>query len=277
MSDTERPPDPAPASTSAPGDGGILVDDGLDLPPPPPPESPSGNGDDEKVMSLVEHLTELRYRLIASIAAIALCSCATLYFAGPLTRMILSTAPKVQFIALTPMEVFFTEMKIGLLAALILSVPVITWQIWAFIRPGLKTDEAKVLSALGPATTVLFFMGCLFAYKIVVPTGVDFLSTFTLEGVTAQYSLDNYTSFVLFLTLAMGLIFESPVVIIFLARLGIVTAKGLAARRKIVILGCFIVAAVITPTPDMVTQTLVAVPMWGLFEATLLTLRFLGW
>ena len=91
MSDTERPPDPAPASTSAPGDGapaggvsaagGFLVDDGLDLPPPPPPESPSGNGDEEKVMSLVEHLTELRYRLIASIVAIALCSCATLYFA----------------------------------------------------------------------------------------------------------------------------------------------------------------------------------------------------
>jgi sec-independent protein translocase protein TatC len=252
-----------------------IMDDGLDVPPPPPPGS--DDGDEEHTMTLVEHLTELRYRILMGLAGIALAACATLYWSGPLTRMILKTAPKVQFIALSPMEVFFTQMKIGLLAALILAVPMITWQIWAFVRPGLKADEAKLLSALGPITSVLFFAGATFAYKLVIPVGVDFLSTFTLEGVVAQYSLENYTSFVLYLVLAMGLIFESPVVIVFLARLGIVTSESLRARRKITILVCFIVAAVITPTPDMVTQTLVALPMWALFEATLIALRFLGW
>lgn len=269
MTDSERP-------DSSPGD--VNADDGLELPPPPAPEPQKPEDPtDEHTMTLVEHLTELRYRILFALGAILVCGCATLYHSSALTRMILATAPKVQFIALTPMEVFFTQMKIGLLAALILAVPVITWQLWAFIRPGLKSDEAAILSALGPATTLLFFAGCAFAFKIVVPTGVDFLSTFTLEGVVAQYSLEAYTSFVLFLTLAMGLIFEAPVVIVFLARLGLVTSTGLAARRKIVILGCFIVAAVLTPTPDMVTQTLVAVPMWLLFEGTLITLRFLGW
>lgn len=270
MTDPDRP-------DAAPGDAN--PDDGLELPPPPAAEPPKPEAGDEQVMTLVEHLSELRYRILFALGAILAIGCVTLYHSSALTRLVLATAPKakVQFIALTPMEIFFTQMKIGLLAALIIAVPVITWQIWAFIRPGLKSDEAAILSALGPATTILFFAGCLFAFKIVVPTGVDFLSTFTLEGVVAQYSLEAYTSFVLFLTLAMGLIFEAPVIIVFLARLGIVTSGGLAARRKIVILGCFIVAAVLTPTPDMVTQTLVAVPMWLLFEGTLITLRFLGW
>lgn len=287
--DEAPPPEPPLSVPHAPADFGV-PDDGLEAPRPllgggsgsGSGGSGSGSGPDpadgaEEVMTLVEHLTELRYRILFALAAIALGCCGTLYYSNALTQMILRTAPKVQFIALTPMEVFFTQMKIGFLAALILAVPVMTWQVWAFIRPGLKSDEAKILSALGPATTVLFFTGTAFAYKIVIPTGVNYLSTFTLEGVVAQYSLEAYTSFVLYLVLAMGLIFEAPVVLIFLARLGLVTSSGLAARRKIVILGCFIVAAVLTPTPDMVTQTLVAVPMWFLFEGTLVTLRFLGW
>lgn len=272
MTDLERPEPPgAPALESPPA----LADDGLDVASPVP--HVSDEGEEEQVMTLVEHLTELRTRILLSLAGILVAACFTLYYSSALTRMILTTAPKVQFIALTPMEVFFTQVKIGLLAALIIAVPVITWQVWAFIRPGLKADEARVLSALGPATTALFFAGTSFAYKIVIPTGVDFLSTFTLEGVVAQYSLEAYTSFVLFLVLAMGLIFEAPVIIVFLARLGLVTSAGLSAKRKLVILACFIAAAVITPTPDMVTQSLVAVPMWILFEGTLIALRFLGW
>jgi len=293
MTDSDRPDD---SSKHAPGDGPPqppaepplpaapppparrdpafeIVDDGLDVPPPRPPGS--DEGDNEHVMTLVEHLTELRYRILMALAWIALAACVTLYYSAPLTRMILATASKVQFIALSPMEIFFTEMKIGLLAALIVAVPAITWQIWGFIRPGLKKDEAKILSALGPITSLLFFLGALFAYKLVIPFGVDFLATFTLEGVVAQYSLEGYTSFVLYLTLTMGLIFESPVVLVFLAKLGLVSSTSLAERRKIVILTCFIVAAVVTPTPDMVTQTLVALPMWALFELTLVGLRFL--
>ena len=286
MSDTEKPsdtdkPDPvhqAPGDAAPPPDNRPaiepeIVDDGLDLPPPPPPSD--NDGDDEHTMTLVEHLTELRYRILMALGWIALAACVTLYFSAPLTRMILSTASKVQFIALSPMEIFFTEMKIGLLAALILAVPAITWQVWGFIRPGLKPEEAKILSALGPVTSILFFIGAMFAYKLVIPFGVDFLATFQLEGVVAQYSLEGYTSFVLYLTLTMGLIFESPVVLLFLAKIGIVSSESLAARRKIVILMCFIIAAVVTPTPDMVTQTLVALPMWALFEGTLLLLRWL--
>lgn len=254
----------------------MLADDGLDVPPPPRSHGVD-EGEDEKVMTLVEHLSELRMRILISLGSVIVAAVFTLYHAGFLTRMILATAPKVKFIALTPMEVFFTELKIGLLSALIAVVPIITWQIWAFIRPGLKADEARIVRWLAPVTSGLFITGALFAFKVVIPLGVDFLSSFELEGVTEQYSLEAYTSFVLFFVFALGVVFEAPIVLIFLARLGLVTSKGLAERRRYVILGCFVAAAIITPTPDMVTQSLVAIPLWLLFEGTLVALAILGW
>lgn len=253
----------------------MLADDGLDVAPPPLPGS--DEGDEEKVMTLVEHLSELRTRILLALGSVIVAAVFTLYHAGTLTRMILATAPRVKFIALTPMEVFFTELKIGLISALIIAVPVITWQIWAFIRPGLKAGEARIVFWLAPLTSGLFIAGGLFAFLVVVPLGVDFLSSFQLEGVTEQYSLAAYTGFVLFFVLALGVVFESPIVILFLARLGIVTSRGLSERRRYVILGCFVAAAIITPTPDMVTQSLVAIPLWLLFEGTLIALKILGW
>jgi sec-independent protein translocase protein TatC len=252
----------------------VLADDGLDVPPPPPPGE---EGDEEKVMTLVEHLSELRMRILFALGSVIVAAVFTLYHSATLTKMILATAPKVKFIALTPMEVFFTQLKIGLISALIIAVPVITWQIWSFIRPGLKTDEARIVFWLAPLTSGLFITGGLFAFLVVIPLGVDFLSSFQLEGVTEQYSLEAYTSFVLFFVLSLGVVFESPIVILFLARLGIVTSRGLSERRRYVILGCFVAAAVITPTPDMVTQSLVAIPLWLLFEGTLIGLKILGW
>jgi sec-independent protein translocase protein TatC len=264
-------PDGPPAAGLPPPD-----DDGLSLVAPPPLVSDESGDDDERVMTLVEHLNELRTRILVSIAAVAVLAGFTLYHAARLTGAIVRTAPGVEFLALSPMEVFFTELKIGLLSAIILAVPVITWQVWGFIRPGLKRHERRFLRILVPATTVLFAAGAAFAFFVVIPVGVRFLSSFTLASVKPQYSLEAYTSFVLFLVLGLGAIFEAPVVIVAIARLGLVTSGALAERRRHVVLGCFIAAAIMTPTPDVVTQTLVAVPMWLLFESTLVALRVMG-
>jgi sec-independent protein translocase protein TatC len=275
VTDPEPPAEPRPFVRPRPEPApDPLGDDGLEVPPPLPGHD---DGDGEKVMTLVEHLSELRFRILASLGSVLVCACFTLYHSATLTEVILATAPKIQFIALTPMEVFFTQLKIGLLTALIAAVPMITWQIWAFVRPGLRDDEARAVGWFGPVTSVLFLVGGAFAFRVVIPVGVRFLSSFELPGVVSQYSLEAYTSFVLFMVLAMGLIFEAPVVILILARLGLVTSESLAARRRIVILGCFIAAALITPTPDMVTQSLVAIPLWLLFEGTLVALKILGW
>lgn len=273
MSDTDRPE--GPPAAPPPLEDPILADDGLDVPPP----SPHGaeEGDEEKVMTLVEHLSELRTRILIALGSVLVCGVFTLWHAATLTRLILGTASTVKFIALTPMAVFFTELKIGVISAVIASVPVISWQVWEFIRPGLKADERRVVGWLAPVTSGLFITGAFFAFKVVIPLGVEFLSSFQLAGVEEQYSLEAYTSFVLFFVLALGVVFEAPVVIVFLARLGLVTRTGLAERRRAVVLGCFIAAAIITPTPDMVTQTLVAVPLWLLFEGSLVALKLLGW
>jgi sec-independent protein translocase protein TatC len=144
---------------------------------------------------------------------------------------------------------------------------------WAFIRPGLKHGELAALRFIPPTASLLFVAGGSFAFLIVVPIGVKFLSSFVMDGVKSQYSLASYTSFVLFLVLAMGLLFECPLVLMLLARLGLVTKKSLVGRRRHIVLGCFVIAAVVTPTPDMITQSLVALPMWLLFEGTLFFMK----
>ncbi|MBI4860452.1 MAG: twin-arginine translocase subunit TatC [Candidatus Riflebacteria bacterium] len=264
----ETSPEPPPAERSDP-------DDGLAL--PGPDTTAVDGGDDEKVMSLTEHLTELRTRILTSLAAIALMACGTLWFSADLTRLIVRTAPKIDFIALTPMEVFYTELKIGLLTALILAIPVVFWQVWAFVRPGLKRSEQRVLKLVVPLASVLFAVGASFAYGVVVPLGVQFLASFSLDPVKPQYSLEAYTSFVLFFVLAFGLTFESPMLLLLLAKVGVVTRQGLARRRRHVILGCFIVSAILTPTPDIFNQGLMALPMWLLFELTLLGMWVMRW
>jgi len=260
--DSDRPDPPPPPP--------LEIDDGLIVPPPPVDD---GGGEDEKVMTLVEHLSELRTRILLALGAIVVAACFTLFYAGTLTRIVLRSASGIEFIALTPMEVFFTQIKVGLIGALILAVPIISWQIWTFVRPGLKQHEMSAFRFAAPAASLLFVVGAAFAFFLVIPMAVKFLSSFTMEGVKSQYSLAAYTSFVLFLMLVMGLLFECPLVILLLVRLGLVSRSILAAKRRHIVLGCFIVAAVVTPTPDMVTQALVAVPMWILFELTLLFMK----
>lgn len=276
--DVEEAPSSGEVSKSHPVDGltGLPpgdVESDLGLEVSSDSASTEESGDEEKVMTLVEHLSELRMRLLISLGTIALLACFTLWNAAKLTRMIASTAPRVEFIALTPVEVFFTEVKIGLLTAFILGVPLFSWQAWLFIRPGLKHHERAFLRFLAPLVSILFVLGAAFAYCLVVPVGVGFLSTFSLEGVKAQYSLAAYTSFVLFFVLVLGLLFECPLVLIVLAKLGLVNHADLSRKRRHVLLACFIVAALLTPTPDMVTQSLVALPMWLLFEGTLLVMK----
>lgn len=275
------PPTGLPPTGAGQGGSSEFVDDGLVSVPSmgllSSPLEPDPDGGVESTMTLVEHLSELRGRILTSLALVALVACATLYHSAALVGAIVRTAPKISFIALTPTEVFFTQIKVGLLSAVLATVPLVFWQAWLFVRPGLNPSERTLVRHLLPTAVVLFAVGVGFAYGVVIPMSVKFLSEFTLESVQAAYSLEAYTSFVLFFLLGFGLVFESPILLLMLARIGLVSREGLVARRKIVILGCFVVAAILTPTPDMVTQTLMALPMWLLFEGTLVVLWFLKW
>lgn len=255
------------------------VDDGLFLDDTPQPDEPEDDGvlDGDEVMTLVEHLTELRTRLLVALGAIGLVACFTLYHSKTITKWIVMTAPQgdggVSFQVLSPTEAIFIQLKVGLLSALLLSFPVAASQAWAFVRPGLTPSERRLVVTFLPLSSVCFVLGAGFAYFVVIPIGIRFLITFAQGLAVIQYTLEAYTSFVLFFLLIFGLIFQTPFVLIILAKIGILTSDQLVSMRRPIIVGIFVAAAVITPTTDLVVQCLMAGPAWFLFEITIVVMR----
>lgn len=165
---------------------------------------------------------------------------------------------------------FTTHMNISLVAGLILALPYVLWELWRFIKPGL--NEQEVRSSRGAVTiiTVLFLTGVLFSYFIVAPLMINFLGGYTVsDAVSNQIALTSYVSSVTMMTLLMGLLFELPMLILFLTKIGIVTPDYLRKYRKHTLIGILIVAGIITPSPDMFSQLIVAFPLYGLFELSL--------
>lgn len=226
----------------------------------------------------ISHLVELRNRLLRCIAAVLLVFIGMAYFAneiyaylaGPLMKHL---PPGSQMIAIDVASPFLTPFKLTLVAAVFLSMPYILYQAWAFIAPGLYKHERRLALPLLLASTVLFYAGMAFAYYVVFPLIFGFLTATAPAGVAVMTDITHYLDFVLTLFFAFGVSFEVPIATILLIWSGIATRESLSEKRPYIIVAAFVIGMVLSP-PDVVSQTLLAVPIWFLFELGLLFSRF---
>lgn len=245
---------------------------------------------DEK-MPLTEHLTELRKRLIIIISAVGIGFVLSFYFSKsifvfltkplsseiayrpefPFIFFIEKGTPSLVFLA--PTEAFWMYLKVSLIAGLFLTLPIVFYQLWKFIAPGLLTKEKRYALPFVIFSTTLFVLGALFCFYFTLPFAIKFLLSYGTEQLKPMLSVGNYIDFCLKFLLAFGLIFEIPLAIIFLSRIGIVTPAFLAKRRKYAVLLAFIVGAILTPTPDLFNQTLMAIPIIILYEVGIIAAR----
>jgi sec-independent protein translocase protein TatC len=235
---------------------------------------------DEKKLPLTAHLQELRKRLILSFIAIGagfiLCySLADSLFnilAAPLIK-IMPTGGSLIFT--TVAEAFFTYMKVAFIAGLILASPFVLYQIWAFVAPGLYQKEKRYVVPFVLGGSFFFALGILFGYFVAIPIGFKFLLGYATDFIKPMPSMKEYLSFTIKFLLVFGLVFEFPVVLVLLARIGVIDAKMMARQRKYAILLIFIFAAVMTP-PDLISQVLMALPLMGLYELSILLAKIFG-
>lgn len=225
-----------------------------------------------KAMSLQEHLIELRKRLIISFASVILMACLAYYFSEDILALIIKPAGKLYY--MRPTEAFFTYMKISLYAGLLASSPIIIYQIWAFIMPALTKGEKKISNFLVPVAIMLFWIGIIFSYYLVLPAAIKFFIGFATDELQPLFSIGQYLDFVVAFVLPFGLLFELPLIIMILANFNIVTSTMLRHNRKYFILLAFIIGAVVSPTPDMFSQTMMAMPMIILYEISYYIIRY---
>ena len=218
----------------------------------------------------ISHLIELRDRLLKAIAALFIVFFTLFYWAQDIYSLL--AAPLIEalpegstMIAIEVAAPFFVPIKVTLFASLVVALPVVLYQVWAFIAPGLYTHEKRLVVPLIATSTILFLVGCLFAYLVVFPTVFHFVAAFTPEGVEMNTDIQKYFDFVLTLFLAFGLAFETPIAVVILTRMGIVSIETLKESRPYIIVGAFVIAAIFTP-PDVISQLLLAFPIWILYE-----------
>ena len=234
----------------------------------------------EKSMPFMSHLGELRNRLIVSFVAAGIGFAIAYSFSAEifewLVRPLVKVLPpgdKLVFTALP--EAFFIYLKVSLIAGIVLASPVIFYELWMFVAPGLHQKEKRFVLPFVLISSGLFIGGSLFGYYVVFPVGFKFLAGFATENIKALPSIQLYLNFCLKLLLGFGLVFELPVLAFFLGKAGILNSKMMAANRRVAILLIFVVAAVVTP-PDVVSQILLAVPLYGLYEISILIVKFTG-
>ena len=228
----------------------------------------------DKELSLGQHLKEFRDRLMVACIAIAITTAISFLFTTDIIKLLLVPAGVSKLIALSPTENFTTYFRVALFSGFALSMPVVLYEIYAYIDPALHPNERKFALTLGPFVLLLFVAGMLFCYLVLLPNALKFLINFGSEVIDNQLRASEYLSFVTLFIVGMGVVFETPVLIYALIRLGVVQRSWLTSRRRYVFLIVFVLAAVITPTPDPFNQTIVAIPMYLLFELGLLLARF---
>jgi sec-independent protein translocase protein TatC len=231
----------------------------------------------DKELSLMQHLGELRSRLMVASLGVLVTTAVGFYFAKDIILLLEAPAhlgKPLQIIS--PTEGFTTYMRVSLFTGIALAMPVILYEIYAYVDPALRPKERRFLLTLGPFVLLLFVGGMAFCYFLLLPNAINFLFTFGSEVFEASPRASEYISFVTTFILGVGLVFEMPVIIFAITRIGLVQRSWLAKRRPYVVLICFVLGAIITPTPDPFNQTLVAVPMYLLFEVGLLLARVGG-
>jgi sec-independent protein translocase protein TatC len=229
--------------------------------------------DDQGKMSFFDHLTELRNRIVWSLIPAGVGLLIALYFAKPVIRF-LSRHLNTELVFTSPTEAFWTYMKVAMIMGLFIAMPIILWNVWAFVAPGLHKHERKYAAPFVIIGSLLFIGGGAFAMLVVVPFAISFLVTFGQEqGLRPMITISSYIDFILKFTLAFGLVFEMPVVITLLSMVGVVTPQFLSKNRKYAVLINFVIAAILTPTPDIVNQSLMAGPLIILYEVGIICAR----
>jgi len=224
-------------------------------------------------MSLVDHLQELRQRLITAIIAVLIGSGICYFYAAELVHLI--TAPAGKLYYMNPAEAFFSQLRVSFFVGFLLALPVVLYQAWAFIMPALSKKERTASIILVPTSVVLFFTGLAFSYYLVLPAGIKFFMGFATDDLQPMLSLAEYLSFVISFLLPFGFIFELPLVILVLAKVGIVNSAFLYNKRKHILVLSFVVGAIISPTPDVLSQTMVAVPIVVMYEVSAFIVKYI--
>lgn len=231
-------------------------------------------GDEQKI-PFTSHLEELRQRLIKSFIAIGVGFCIAYGFKEKLFDFLIQPLIKAMgkdkavLIFTSIPEAFFTYMKVAFIGGLMLAAPVVLYQFWMFVAPGLYPKERKFIGPVIVVSTFFFVGGALFGYYFAFPVGFQFLLEYASENIKAMPSMGDYMGFSSTLMLAFGVVFELPLVIIVLARFGIVSPSFLRKYRRYAIVGFFIISAILTPSPDAVSQCIMAVPLCVLYELSI--------
>ena len=233
----------------------------------------------DESQTLVSHLIEMRNRLLRTVLVLVIAFIALFPFANTLytwlAKPLLSSLPAGgQMVATAVTTPFFIPMKVAMLTAFVITLPHTLYQIWSFVAPGLYTHEKRFMLPLIISSTLLFLIGMAFAYFLVFPVVFGFIASSAPEGVAVMTDIGNYLDFVITLFLAFGLAFEVPIAVVLLVKLGMVSIATLKESRSYVIVGAFILGAIFTP-PDIISQFMLAVPLWLLFEAGILIASFM--
>ena len=230
--------------------------------------------------TFIAHLIELRNRLMKAVIALLLVFVCLLPWAADLYALLaqplLAKLPKGgQMIATDVTTPFFVPLKVAMMAAFLIALPYILYQIWRFVAPGLYAHEKRLVWPLIISSTLLFFCGMSFAYLVVFPVVFGFITASAPIGVAVMTDIDKYLSFVLSMFMAFGVTFQVPVAVVLLVRMGFVSVEKLREVRPYVVVGAFVVGAVFTP-PDVVSQFMLAMPLWLLYEAGIVVSIWVG-
>jgi len=223
---------------------------------------------EDRELTIVEHLSELRRRVIYILISVAITSGVAYHFIDEILNFIIAAGKIDNLVFINPTEAFFVIIKLSILVGVVAGMPFILFQVWKYVGVALKKHERKYLIYFGPLSFVLFLIGAGFAFRSVLPMAMRFLLSFSKDFIEPMITLNAYVSFLIKMITAFGLMFELPLVILFLSKLGIVTPEALKKARKYAIVLIFVVAAVLTP-PDVISQIMLAVPILILYEISI--------
>ncbi len=224
-------------------------------------------------MTVIEHLEELRRRIIISILSVVFCSIGGYFVAARVMHILAAPIGQNKLVYLTPSEGFVTHIQVSLVCGIIMASPIVLYQIWAFINPALKPEERRYFFTFMPLVIFLFCCGVAGGTFFILPAGMKFLINFSTVDLQPMLSVSNYFSFALSVIVSCGVVFELPLVALLLGKIGLINSGKLSLYRKYAILCAFIIAAVITPSVDMFTQLLVAIPIVFLYEGSIILLK----
>jgi sec-independent protein translocase protein TatC len=229
----------------------------------------------DKKLSFIDHLEELRQRIIVAFLAVAAGAAGCFFFAFSILRILTKPAGKITLVYLSPIEPFMVKFKIALWAGLFLAMPVVLYEALSFVSPALKSKERRYVYPIMAGLVVLFALGVFFGYEVVMPVGIKWLFGQAGQELKANLTASMYVSFAFMFLLAFGVAFETPVVILFLVKLGVVSTQTLRRNWRIAYLAILVISATITPDWSPVTMAIMALPMIVLYEISILISRYI--